>query len=520
MRYSVGFRLKLIGREIMALSQNATTIHHAFPEYHAGMLIVQMQPLRQTARPSAIAAALRESVAGELSVGMAALTHFERAGLVKRVTPIARIDDREPVGEEALIARAPGGFRSAAAIMATASSQPPSRPDAGLSLIELQRHEDTESLRHALASDPTVQNVSRVPVRYLLAPRKPAKKPTAARTGVASAAPTTALWNLEKINWAQARALPGFKDAATIKVAVLDTGIDETHPDLRGRIGHYVHSHPDLPTASSANDIIGHGTHVAGTIAANIDNNVGINGICTCDLNIWKIFDDIPDPDREPPARPTQFVYFVDPAMYLRALIDCQDRQVNVVNLSIGGPGAPDFAETQAFSRLLSAGTIVVAAMGNERQEGSPISFPAAIPGIVAVGATSITDRVALFSNRGNHISISAPGAAIWSTLPGNPGQFGFEAVSDGNGGFRQGKPSRRETDYDAWDGTSMASPHVAAATALYLANGGQGGPTEVRNALSATAAKVSGMGGRDFHPDYGHGRLDLEALLRKALGV
>jgi len=255
---------------------------------------------------------------------------------------------------------------------------------------------------------------------------------------------------------------------------------------------------------------------VSGTIAANINNAVGISGICTCELSVWKIFDDIPDPDDDPPR---QFVYFVEPVMYLRALIDCQERGVDVVNLSIGGTGAPDFAEAQAFSRLLSGGTVVVAAMGNERQRGSPTSYPAAIPGVIAVGATSITDRVAPFSNRGNHISISAPGAAIWSTLPGNPGQFGFEAVSDGNGNFRQGKPLRRETDYDAWDGTSMASPHVAASAALYLANGGKGGPAAVADALAKSADKVPGMGGKDFDPDYGHGRLNLEALVRRAQG-
>ncbi len=378
----------------MTLPQNAYRAPPSYPEYHSKMLLVQVQPLRQSARPMGIAAAARESFAGELSVGMAALANFERAGLIKRIIPIGRLSERElTAGEEGMIARAPGGFRAAAAVMATAPSAASTRPDAGLSLIEVQRDQDTDSLRQALANDPTVQNVSRVPVRYLLARRAPAKKrpPARAGAGIAKAAPTAPLWNLEKINWARARGLPGFKDANAIKVAVLDTGIDETHPDLQGRIDHYIHDHADLPTASAAQDIIGHGTHVAGTIAASINNSIGIEGICTCKLNIWKIFDDIPDPDSEPPR---EFVYFVDPAMYLRALIDCQDRGVNVVNLSIGGPGAPDFAEAQAFSRLLSGGTVVVAAMGNERQAGSPTSFPAAIPGVIAVGATGITDRV------------------------------------------------------------------------------------------------------------------------------
>jgi len=500
----------------MTLKQNAYSGRHSYPKYHSGMLLVQVRPLRQPVRTMTMTVAARDGVPEELPVGMAALAFYERAGLLKRVVPLARTGERT-AGEEAMVGRAPG-FRAAAAVMATAPAGGAARPDAGLSMIELQRDQDTDALRQALANDPTVENVSKVPVRYLLAPRRrSAKRAASAGAGIARAAPASPLWNLEKIRWAQARALPGFSDATSTKVAVLDTGIDVAHPDLQGRITHYVHEHPDLPTASSPQDIVGHGTHVAGTIAANINNNLGINGICACELNIWKIFDDIPDPDLDPPARPTEFVYFVEPIMYRRALIDCHDRGVAVVNLSIGGPEKPDFVEEQAFSRLVSAGTTIVAAMGNERQEGNIISYPAAIPGVIAVGATGISDRVASFSNRGNHISICAPGVAIWSTLPGTPGQFGFEAIDDGAGNFRQGKPSRRETDYDAWDGTSMASPHVAAAAALYLANGGSPGGTAVRDSLARTADKVPGMGGGSFHPDYGYGRLNLEALLRRA---
>jgi subtilisin family serine protease len=208
------------------------------------------------------------------------------------------------------------------------------------------------------------------------------------------------------------------------------------------------------------------------------------------------------------------FTYFVDPTLYHRALAECAERGVDVINLSIGGPGKPDHQERNLFANLIEGGTIVVAAMGNEREQGSPTSYPAAIPGVIAVGATALDDTVTEFSNRGPHIALSAPGKAIWSTLPTYKGQDGFRAVPGPDGNPVEGKPLRRETDYDAWDGTSMATPHVTAAVALLLANKGKLKPADARAALMAAADKVPDMGGKAFDSDYGAGRLNLLRLL------
>jgi subtilisin family serine protease len=152
--------------------------------------------------------------------------------------------------------------------------------------------------------------------------------------------------------------------------------------------------------------------------------------------------------------------------------------------------------------------------MGNERQAGSATSYPAAIPGVIAVGATNIDDTVANFSNRGNHISLSAPGVAIWSTMPTYAGQIEFAAIPGPGGAWLQGSPRRRETDYDALSGTSMASPHVAAAAALLLAVKGKLSPDDVRERLMDTVEKVGAMHGFDFDSDYGAGRLNLFSAL------
>ena len=492
-------------------------------DYHEGKLLVTMRASSPAPDDRFSFAA---AVAGPAPTsGMAALSYFERAGLLREVTPISRRRaryaahmisgpaDRSGSFMEVTLAAASGEGLAAATLQGVAAVDGDALELERTALVDLAPGEDLRSLQLALANDPTVASVSQVPIRYLAAR---ANRPQVAATTPA-ATPPTSLWNLQKIRWSEARALAGYREASQVKVAVLDTGIDDGHPDLRGRVASYVHGDPTLPGASSAQDVIGHGTHVAGTIAALIGNNVGVNGICDCRLHIWKIFDDRPDEVELSDGR-RKFVYFVDPKMYLRALLDCIEEGVAVVNLSIGGRGRPSAAEASAFSALLAGGASVVAAMGNERISGSPTSYPAAIPGVIAVGATGINDRVTSFSNRGNHITITAPGDAIWSTLPTYPGQTEWDGARGTDGRWRPARPRQRETDYDAWPGTSIAAPHVTAAIALLRANAGAQSPVAVRRALIEAADKVQEMGGADFHTDYGYGRLNLERLLQAAI--
>jgi subtilisin family serine protease len=173
-------------------------------------------------------------------------------------------------------------------------------------------------------------------------------------------------------------------------------------------------------------------------IAADINNKVGLSGICRCDLNFWKIFTDTPDPEDGD--------FYVDEVMYQRALNAVRSTGMKVLNLSIGSDG-PSQTEKILIRRLVDADVTVVASMGNEFEEGNPIEFPGAYPGVIGVGAVGKTKRRASFSNTGSHISIVAPGKGILSTLP------------------MKASASRHsdETKYASWDGTSMASPHVAA---------------------------------------------------------
>ena len=127
-----------------------------------------------------------------------------------------------------------------------------------------------------------------------------------------------------------------------------------------------------------------------GRFRALINNSVGVNGICRCRLTAYKIFGDQLFDFGIGRTGFREFRRPVDPELYLAALIRSLNDDMNVINLSIGGPGQPSIAESQAFQDLFDNNVVVVAAMGNNNSPQS--SFPAAIPGVIAVGATTPSD--------------------------------------------------------------------------------------------------------------------------------
>ncbi|MGE5220475.1 MAG: S8 family peptidase [Chloroflexota bacterium] len=335
----------------------------------------------------------------------------------------------------------------------------------GINLLRLSAKANLPKIEKQLSGVRGIEYVHRVPARWLAHAQASAADPLVNRQ-----------WGLRAIRWFDALPLP---DASNVKVAVLDTGIDATHPDLAGRFADYNHD------GSSAKDIIGHGTHVAGIIAANPNNHIGIAGISTPALHIWKIFGDQPASDGED---------YVDEVFYQRALNAARNAGVRVVNLSIGG-GARSQTEELLFRRLMQSGAVIVAAMGNEFAEGNPIEYPGAYPGVVAVGAIDEANRRAPFSNTGRHIDLSAPGVNILSTLP-----------------MKTSRARKKvDTKYNAWDGTSMATPHVTAAAALIIARHPDWTPVQVADHLRATATKVPEMGGKDRTREHGTGLLNLK---------
>jgi len=252
-----------------------------------------------------------------------------------------------------------------------------------------------------------------------------------------------------------------------IKVAVLDTGIDGTHPDLAPN---YKGGISFVPSETSPMDFNSHGTHCAGTIAAAI-NNVGVVGVAPAAyLYAVKVLDR---------SGSGQFSWII-------AGIDwCITNGIKIISMSLGAPSAPAAVGT-ICNTAWSKGLLLVAAAGNSGHTptGLPTSvgFPARYANVIAVSAIDSGNVITSFSSAGPEVEICAPGLNVLSTVPG--GGYGTKS------------------------GTSMACPHVSGAAALAWGGHRYTNNVTIRRLLAWTSDNL-GNPGRD--PLYGYGRVDAE---------
>lgn len=274
-------------------------------------------------------------------------------------------------------------------------------------------------------------------------------------------------WGFERIRTRQA--WQATRGVQAVRVAVVDSGIDATHPDLLGRLVPGI----DLVDGDGdPNDQNGHGTHVAGIIGATADDGLGISGVAPGAMLM---------PVRVMDAQGEGTV-----ARVCEGIIKAADMGADVLNLSIGSrEGA--LAKQAAIDHALAKGAVVVAAMGNS---GSFQAFyPAANRGVIAVGATRQGDVLADYSNYGVWMTIVAPGTGILSTLP-------------------RGR-------WWPLSGTSMAAPHVSGVAALVRSLRPGLSPPAVAALLRAGAEDLGPPGPDERH---GAGQLNAAATLA-ALG-
>ncbi|SFS78116.1 thermitase [Marininema halotolerans] len=252
------------------------------------------------------------------------------------------------------------------------------------------------------------------------------------------------------------------KGSSNVTVAVVDTGVQANHPDLSGKV---VQGYDFVDNDSNANDENGHGTHVAGTIAANTNNGVGVAGVAP-NVKIMgvRVLDAEGSGTNDAVA---------DGITY------AADHGAKVINMSLGGADESQAIE-DAVNYAWNKGVVIVCAAGNE-STSSP-SYPAYYSKSIAVAATDSNDKLAYFSNYGSWVDVAAPGVDIMSTYIGSK--------------------------YESLSGTSMASPHVAGLAGLLASQGLSN--TQIRAAIENTSDTVSGTGSK-----FAHGRVNAYKALK-----
>ncbi len=192
----------------------------------------------------------------------------------------------------------------------------------------------------------------------------------------------------------------------TVNVAVIDTGVDHRHPELQAA---YAGGWSVVTKTANPLDDAGHGTHVAGTIAA-ADNDIGVLGIAPRS-RLWgvKALDAAGRGTSETVLEAIDWIVAKKEALGGNWII----------NLSLGAE-EESTGERETFQRLADQGILVIAATGNDSTASvpAPVSYPAAYPSVVAVGAITSDRRIASFSNQGAEVDLVAPGVGVLSTLP------------------------------------------------------------------------------------------------------
>jgi len=264
-------------------------------------------------------------------------------------------------------------------------------------------------------------------------------------------------WGLQKIqaDWAWNTTV----GSSDVLVAVVDTGIDYTHPDLDAN---YVPLGYDwVNNDTDPMDDHGHGTHCAGIIAAELNNNVGVAGLAQVRVMAEKVLD----------SGGSGYAEWV-----ANGIKHAVDAGAKIISMSLGSYGDSELIH-DAVRYAYDMGVLIIAAAGND--DTNIKSYPAGYEEVVAVAATDQSDNKAYFSNWGDWIELAAPGVDIYSTVPWG---------------------------YESWSGTSMACPHISGVAALIWSKYPGKSGDWVRLFLRSA---VDDLGDPGFDVNFGYGRVN-----------
>lgn len=292
-------------------------------------------------------------------------------------------------------------------------------------------------------------------------------------------------WNFRQINAPSAWKLT---QGAGVTVAIIDTGIAKVE-DLKA--AQFVPGWNFINDTDNANDDHGHGTHVAGTVAQNTNNGLGVSGIAF-DVKLMpvKVLSNTGSGSSSQVAAGIRFA---------------ADNGAQVINLSLGSPFKSSVIG-KAVEYAYNHGVVVVCAAGNDGR--SKVSYPAAFPNAIAVAATQFDENTTFYSNYGKEIDIAAPGGNTQLDQDGDSFPDGIlqNTIDPGN---------TSTEGYFAFMGTSMASPHVAAAAAMIMSVGVKS-PADVEAIIKQSARKPRNAK-EDISLRYGAGIIDIYEALKLA---
>lgn len=327
-------------------------------------------------------------------------------------------------------------------------------------------------------------------------------------------------WHLRLLNLPQAWDLT---TGANVIVAVLDTGVVTSHPDLQGQL---VAGYDFISNASNANDGDGidpnpddpgdhaksdgsssfHGTHVAGTVAAATNNALGVAGVAfNAKIMPLRVL-----------GRDGGTDYDIEQAVRFAAGLANDSgtlpaRRADVMNLSLGGPGFLPGSQ-EIYDQAYAAGVAIVAAAGNAGS--SEANYPAAFGSVIAVGAVDITKARAFYSNFGSWIDVVGPGGNLNQDTNGDswPDAILSTASTDLGGAL--------VSDYAMNQGTSMAAPYVAGVLALMKSAAPGLTPQRIKEVLLVNGALTDDLGAAGKDAQFGYGLINAQKAVTAAGGT